>query len=143
MCARKKVKLQPTKKVIIRLYRQFDLDLIYLYTSLTEAGCSIQELLKKVLRHEIYGVDEKDEYEAETINTLLTGSGRELRLHSKVQMHLLLDRVEDKDIDDWLTGIRAGYRNAAVKNTVRAYLGKSCIYPVLNTTKLIINNSED
>lgn len=131
------------RRVIIRLYRQFDIDLIYMFEYLSEIKMDHQKFVKAVIRAYIdhsYIPGQK----AEWIHKLLhPDPDKTLTLRRKIQYHVLLDPVLDADILDWLETITIGYRNTVIKGLMRGYIGEPCIFPCLVDTDLRFKGSDE
>ena len=124
------------KRVIIRLYRQFDIDLIYMFEYLSEIKMDHQKFIKSVIRAYIdksYRPGQKTQW----IENLLTPpADKTLMLRRKIQYHVLLDPVLDADILEWLETITIGYRNTVIKGLMRGFIGEPCVFPCLVDTDL-------
>lgn len=131
------------RRVIIRLYRQFDIDLIYMFEYLGEIKMDHQKFVKAVIRAYIdhsYTPGQK----AEWIHKLLhPNPDKTLTLRRKIQYHVLLDPVLDADILDWLETITIGYRNTVIKGLMRGYIGEPCIFPCLVDTDLRFKGTDE
>jgi hypothetical protein len=131
------------RRVIIRLYRQFDIDLIYMFEYLSEIKMDRQKFVKAVIRAYIdhsYTPGQK----AEWIHKLLhPNPDKTLTLRRKIQYHVLLDPVLDADILDWLETITIGYRNTVIKGLMRGYIGEPCIFPCLVDTDLRFKGTDE
>lgn len=105
-------------KIILRLYRQHDLDLIALHKNpkfcLTKA---MKVALGAYVRNENIKIEppEAADFQFETIPKIVT-------------LFLVLNDNKDKDLIKWIENVRPGYRNSAVKNIVRNYLLSIPIY---------------
>ena len=136
MARRKKPESEKPRRVIIRLYRQFDIDLIYMFEYLSEIKKDHQQFVKSVIRAYIeksYVPGQK----AQWISDLLhPPADKPLLLRRKIQYHVLLHPVQDADILEWLETITIGYRNTVIKGLMRGYIGEPCIFPCLVETDL-------
>lgn len=138
MGQKQKQKKQP-RRVIIRLYRQFDIDLIYLFSKLKENNINIQEFVKSVIRGYMSSGYAGRQFEgAKKIKSILREEkdGQTITLRRKIQYHVLLVPDEDEDLFEWLETITIGYRNTVIKELIRSYINVPCIYPCLSTTKI-------
>lgn len=124
------------RKVIIRLYRQFDLDLIYLYETLNATGADIQHIIKSILRSLIHNEEPTDEALLTTRQLLYPATQDTVPLRFKLQYQLILHAVDDADIIEWIERITIGYRNTVIKSAIRSFIGEPCLFPCLATTKL-------
>lgn len=120
-------------KVMMRLYRQHDLDLIYLYKL---KGFSFQEAVKKSIRMAINNSSEKIEYPVpdHPIN--------EMQLPKAVQFHIYLSPQTEADIIKWIQSITKGYRNCVLKNVVRNHLSKIAFEPYNINTDIIFKTGK-
>ncbi|MBQ2184988.1 MAG: hypothetical protein II399_10165 [Lachnospiraceae bacterium] len=132
----KKEKAAKPRRVIIRLYRQFDLDLIYFFESIKSADV-IQDTVKSILRTYISGKSFKGDPVAEIRNPDECPV-----LRRKIQMHILMDLKNDADILEWLETITLGYRNTVIKGIIRNYIGSPLVYPCLVTTDLVFKGKD-
>lgn len=127
----------PYRRMILRLYRQFDLDLIYLYEVIQAEGkYDIQTLLTNAVRTYLSG--RRDPDTEDEIKRLCDGKlSVELpRFHRYIQFHLVLDEERDADLIAFFDTVTMGYRNAVAKGIVRWYLNELCVYPSLKTTRI-------
>ena len=124
------------QKAIIRLYRQFDLDLIYVFEYILDKGIDLHSFIKKLLRDSLQGNEKSEKEKSLILNLLHPASNDAPVLRRKIQFHLLLDIKEDSDLIAWIEGITLGYRNTALKETIRTYLGEPCLFPLLTTTNV-------
>lgn len=115
-------------KLVMRLYRRHDLDLVNLYQM---PEFNFQESVKKVLAD--YVSDQNREHSNFKIkvpqNSTQTPNYKELRQY--VQVHVYLSDENDKDIVNWVQGIRPGFRNSIIKNIFRNYLSRPGAFPTL------------
>lgn len=139
--AKSELKEKP-RRVIIRLYRQFDIDLIYMFEYLTELKMDHQKFVKSVIRAYINN-SPRPVVKAQWIQDLLhPPQDKALVLRRKIQYHVLLDPVLDADILDWLDTITIGYRNTVIKGLMRSFLDEPCIYPCLADTDLSFRGTD-
>lgn len=97
-------------KLTIRVYKRHDLDLLYLYKQ--ESDFDFKAKLKSSLKSYIKNKPET--------NKIPKGSCKSVAsLPSVVQMHIMLDPKEDKDILMWIKTITKGRRNNLIKNIFR------------------------
>lgn len=117
--------------ITVRLYKLHDYDLIYLYKNLR---FPIRDAMKKALfsyvRNEPVFFDFPIEIPSEDKLIDIKNS----------QFHIKLDNDEDKDIIEYLSGLKKYYRNSFLKNLLRGYLAgpASFVYEAnidLNETK--------
>lgn len=141
MAKKSELKEKP-RRVIIRLYRQFDIDLIYMFEYLTELKMDHQKFVKSVIRSYI-DHSYRPGVKAQWIQELLSPSKpKALVLRRKIQYHVLLDPTLDKDILDWLETITIGYRNTVIKGLMRGFIGEPCVYPCLADTDLTFRGTD-
>lgn len=105
-------------KVILRFYRQHDLDLISLHKT---NGFSITTAIKKSLN--AYVNHQTLCIQAPSANKLDYKS-----IPKQIQLILTLDDELDKKEIDWIKSLRIGMRNSAIKNLLRGYLS----YPIMS-----------
>lgn len=140
--AKSELKEKP-RRVIIRLYRQFDIDLIYMFEYLSELKMDHQKFVKSVIRSYI-DHSYRPGVKAQWINDLLhPPKDKPLVLRRKIQYHVLLDPVLDADILDWLETITIGYRNTVIKGLMRGFIGEPCVYPCLVDTELHFKGTDE
>lgn len=97
-------------KLTVRIYKRHDLDLLYLYRQ--ESDFDFKESLKATLKGYISGTPVK--------NSLPDGICQSVSvLPTVVQMHIMLDPHDDKDILEWSKSITKGRRNNLIKNIYR------------------------
>lgn len=97
-------------KLTIRIYKRHDLDLLYLYKQ--QSDFDFKESLKKTLKAHVNNKKITNQIpigECESVSSL----------PSVVQMHIMLDPKEDKDIFEWTQKITRGRRNNIIKNLYR------------------------
>lgn len=105
-------------KVILRFYRQHDLDLISLHRS---SGFCMSSAIKKSL----------NAYVNNKTLCILAPSANKLDYSSipkQIQLIVNLDEKLDKKEIEWIRSLRAGMRNSAIKNLLRGYLS----YPIMS-----------
>ena len=110
-------------KVIIRLYRQHDLDLLTLKHTSKTFQKDVREALRSYVRKIDYRID---------VN-------RDLSLQTwpkSSQCHISLHDEKDKDVILWLASISKGYRNSLIKNIVRSYLSRPIADNYFNRTPI-------
>ena len=98
--------------VVLRLYRQHDMDLIGLYLhSYFSFGRAIKQALIAYVRNDTtFKITvPKEEELPETIN-------------KSYQLQIVLNEEKDKDIIEWLVQTNVGQRNSLIKNIMRYYL---------------------
>lgn len=119
--------------VTLRLYRQHDLDLITLYRhpsfSLPNA---IKRSLLAYVRKEQLTIKQPEPYKISND-----------KISKTVQMHIYLDKEDDKDVINWLKQTKEGYRNSVLKNIIRGYLASPCIYSYQDSESAIENAVEN
>lgn len=126
--------LTDKRKLPLRIYRQFDIDLIYLFEYMKENGLDLSRFIKQVVRQYLgKRVPSRPAFIAEVRKTEGTNP---LTLRRKIQYDLVLDAKADADVLDFIEGIKIGYRNATIKGLIRAYIGDFMIYPCIKTTKI-------
>ncbi len=99
-------------KVILRFYRQHDLDLISLHKY---QGFCMSSAIKKSL----------NAYVNNKTLCILAPSANKLEystIPKQVQLIVNLDENLDKKEIEWIKSLRAGMRNSAIKNLLRGYL---------------------
>ena len=136
-------KREKPRRVIIRLYRQFDIDLIYMFEYLSEIKMDHQKFVKSVIRTYIdksYQPGQKTKWVEALLNP---PAGKALTLRRKIQYHVLLDPTLDADILEWLETITIGYRNTVIKGLMRGFIGEPCIYPCLADTPLRFKGTDE
>lgn len=122
------------KKLPLRIYRQFDIDLIYLFEYMKEHELDLSRFIKQVVRQYLgKRVPSRPAFIAEVRKTEGTNP---LTLRRKIQYDLMLDVKADADVLDFIEGIKIGYRNATIKGLIRAYIGDFMIYPCIKTTQI-------
>ena len=136
-------KKEKPRRVIIRLYRQFDIDLIYMFESLTEMGRDHQKFVKSVIRSYINHSYKPGAKEDWVTSVLHPPKDKPLLLRRKIQYHVLLDPVADADILNWVETITIGYRNTVIKGLMRGYIGEPCVFPCLATTNLRFKGTDE
>lgn len=97
-------------KLTVRIYKRHDLDLLYLYRQ--ESDFDFKQKMKEALKAYIKGKPIKNAIPDGGCNCVSS-------LPSVIQMHILLDPKEDKDILGWIKGITKGRRNNLIKNIFR------------------------
>lgn len=117
-------------KVILRLYRQHDLDLLYLHRS---KEFSMQKNVKRALRAYING---------QSLNIPTPNVTFDKTLPKLSQFHIVLSEEEDKDIIQWLETISKGYRNSLIKNILRHYMSNIMLTPYLQVSGVKIEKIE-
>jgi len=104
-------------KLILRLYRQHDLDLIALHRN--EKFCfssAIRQSIRAYVKKETLSIRAPGPYNLPNV-----------KIPKQIQIIICFDDKKDKELIDWICGIREGYRNSCVKNLLRGYL----TYPAL------------
>ena len=97
-------------KVMIRLYRKHDLDLISLYYS---PEFAFTKAFKEVLINYVRG----EYYRIQIPKTALPPAIRRV-----VPLHIILNEETEKDVIDWIRKINNGQRNSMLKNLFRSYI---------------------
>jgi hypothetical protein len=131
------------RRVIIRLYRQFDIDLIYMFEYMSKLKMDHQKFVKSVIRSYIdksYRPGQKAQWISDLLNP---PKDTPLLLRRKIQYHVLLDPTLDSDILDWLETITIGYRNTVIKGLMRGFIGEPCVYPCLASTELNFKGTDE
>lgn len=103
------------KNITMRLYKQHDLDLFYLYKL---PDFSLQIAVKKAIQafanNNNYVIDYPE-----------WPKDKNFEFGKKTaQIHIFLDEVKDKGAIDWIDSISPGYRNSLLKNLTRQYLNR-------------------
>lgn len=97
-------------KLTIRVYKRHDLDLLYLCKQ--EADYDFRAELKSALKAYIANKPK--------VNKIPMGYCKPVSsLPSVVQMHIMLDPKEDKEVVSWIKTITKGRRNNLIKNIFR------------------------
>ena len=117
----------------MRLYRQHDLDLIYLYKL---KGFSFQEAVKKSIRMAINNSVEKIEFPVPDYPI------NEMQLPKAVQFHIYLSPQSEADIIKWIHSITKGYRNCVLKNVLRNHLTKIAFEPYSIDTDIVFKTGK-
>lgn len=105
----------------MRLYRQHDLDLLYLYKL---SGFSIQKAVKAAMYAYINQQD--------TVIRPPTPELGSVVLPKYAQFHIYLSEKKDTELIKWIKSITSGYRNSLLKNMLRRYLYQPTILPYLS-----------
>lgn len=105
--------------ITVRLYKLHDYDLIYLYKNLR---FPIKDAIKKALISYVRNEPVFFEVPVEKI------SEDNLSDIKNAQFHIKLDNEEEKDIIDFLSGLKKFYRNSFLKNLLRGYLAGAATY---------------
>lgn len=116
-------------KVIMRLYKQRDLDLICLYQT---DGFSFQKNIKKVLKAYVHN----EPLVIEIPNDICVN-----KIPRSTTFHINLSEKEDDEIIKWINSLQKGYRNSALKNVFRSYFSKPIVKPYLINSQVSINES--
>lgn len=98
-------------KVIIRLYRQHDLDLLTLKHTSKSFQKDVREALRSYVRKNNFKISVSDDLSLKA-------------WPRSSQCHISLNDEKDKDIILWLASVSKGYRNSLIKNIVRSYLSR-------------------
>lgn len=128
------------RRLIFRLYRQFDIDLLYLYSAAKDYfDDDIGVFIKKAIRAFIRGKKQlgPDATSAWTSGAILNGSVPQLK--KRLQFHVMFSAKDDADILRWIDSISKGYRNHAVKEVVRWYINDPVLFPALLSTRVEFN----
>lgn len=106
----------------MRLYRQHDLDLLYLYK--TPNFC-IQKSIRESIRDYVKnGCVNNGSYIVDVSNI----KHNEV-LPRSVQIHIYLSEDKDSQVISWLDNTSKGYRNSLIKNIYRNYINGPITYP--------------
>lgn len=104
-------------KVMIRLYRQHDLDLIGLYYNPEFAfRKALKETLINYVRGQYYRID-------------IPHIGLDGSVKKQIPLHIILDEKSEADVIEWLKNTTKGQRNSMIKNLFRGYVIGANIYP--------------
>lgn len=114
-------------KVTMRLYRQHDLDLIYIYKQRKDLGFS--KTLKNILNNYQFGYEKR----LPTVN--IEEIKPENFPHESVQLHLYLSEEKDANAIAVLKSIKRGYRNSFLKNLLRYCVRNPVLLPYLDIEK--------
>ena len=118
-------------KIIVRLYRQHDLDLLVLKQGIASS-------FQKVVREAIRNYVREQPYLIDVSNQLSLSN-----TPKSSQFHITLFDDKDSDVIQWLSGVSKGYRNSLIKNIVRSYLSRPVVDGYLtNGTPLIAQKTE-
>ena len=106
-------------RLTVRVYKRYDLDLLYLYSLNNENFDFRKEMKNAIISHVRH----------QSINkTLPTGDCKAIiNLPTFVAFHIVFDDTTEKDVVDWLRSITAGRKNTLVKNVFRN------VFPVVDT----------
>lgn len=115
-------------KVTMRLYRQHDLDLIYIYRQKKEFKFS--KTLKYILNNYQFG------YEQRLSHVNVCNVKPEDFPHESIQLHLYLSEQKDSNAIQTLKSIKRGYRNSFLKNLLRHYIDSPVLLPYLDTKNI-------
>lgn len=97
-------------RVIIRLYRQHDLDLIDLYLN-------SDKRFNKIIRESLFAHVRNEDYRVDIPSI----HGSEEKIHKAYRITVWLGS-KDQDIINWLKTVKTGHRNALIKNIIRGFL---------------------
>ena len=98
-------------KVMLRLYRQHDMDLVGLHLNPNyKLGKTIKEALKSYIKGNIYDMQMPEE-------EILPNEIRRV-----YQIQIFLHDEKDKETIEWLKETTKGQRNSLIKNITRQYL---------------------
>jgi hypothetical protein len=121
--------------LMMRLYRQHDLDLISLFY---DPNFLFKKAVKDVLASYVRGTY----YRIQIPHVPITVE----HVNKVIPFHISLDDEEDADIIEWLNGVTNGNRNSFIKNLFRAYaVGVNMIpyYDGKNGGEIFVANTED
>lgn len=110
-------------KLILRLYRQHDLDLIALHRN--DDFC-FSAAVRKAL----------DAYvNKKTLSICAPGPNKDYegRISKQIQLIIKLDDIKDVKSIEYIKSIKEGYRNSCVKNLLRGYLTYPVVYPYMES----------
>lgn len=107
-------------KITMRLYRQHDLDLLYLYML---DGFSIQTAIKSAIKALVKKTGERMSVPTQSPNGMV--------LPNYAQFQICLSATEDSDLIAWIRSITSGYRNALLKSVLRNYLEGPILEPYI------------
>ena len=118
-------------KVMLRIYRQHDMDLVGLHLhSSFMLGRAFKQALIAYVRGEIFKIDIPEPEELPN----------EIR-HS-YQIQIFLDDEKDKDIIDWIKTTNSGQRNSLIKNIFRSYAFSLYLKGYGNMKEELLNKKE-
>lgn len=106
-------------KILIRLYRRHDIDLVTLYKT---PSFPMHRVLYNALRAYVEG------YSYHVPAPEYTKDISKLDLKSKYQMFLFLDETKDADLIRWLKTVKPLMRNVLLKTILRGAIDGSTIY---------------
>lgn len=110
---------------VIRFYRQFDAELIYLIERMIDEKIDVSAFIKSAVRCHIAGKEYSPDF---SIKKLIEEKIDEpIELRKKIQFHLELKEDEDKDIIEYIYSIRKGYRCVVLKTILRQCAGRDII----------------
>ncbi len=113
------------KGFVIRFYRQFDADLIYLIERMIGEKIDVSDFVKTAVRCHL---TDKERKFSSSVREIMTRSiDKPVELRKKLQYHLELKETEDKDIIDFIYSIKRGYRSIVLKTILRQGAGDSII----------------
>lgn len=113
---------------MMRLYRQHDLDLIYLYK---HPDFSLQSAVKSAI------AAISNNKQTPFIEIPPNEPQSNLTLPKQVQFHVYLSEKDDADMIKWILNITKGYRNSVLKNLIRHYVSQPALTPFLINTSLL------
>lgn len=105
--------------ITVRLYKLHDYDLIYLYKNLR---FPIKDAMKKALLAYVRNEPVFFDFPVKKIDM------DHLENLKNAQFHIKLDKTEDADAINYLSGLKKFYRNSFLKNLLRGYLAGPAAY---------------
>lgn len=120
-------------KIIMRLYRQHDLDLIYLYKL---HGFSLQAAIKTAINAYVSNSN------AIIDIPVYPNPPNKIHLPKQIQFHVYLSEKNDYGAIQWISRITKGYRNSVLKNLVRNYINSPVLTPFNNSTLLVFDGTD-
>lgn len=113
-------------KLIVRLYRQHDLDLIALHKN--KDFCLTTAIRKSLDAY----VNKKQ------LSILAPNSILEEKVPRQIQIIVRFDDHKDAKAIEWIKTIKSGYRNSFIKNLLRGYLTYQLFLPIWKVIVLIL-----
>lgn len=122
--------------ILVRLYKIHDYDLIYLYKNLRfPIRDAVVSSLKSYVRKE-------PEFISFPINNIEDDKDKLVNIRN-TSFHVILDDESDKDIIDFLDGLKKSFRNSFIKNTLRGYLTGPATYVYQETIDVEDTKKQD
>lgn len=113
------------KGFVIRFYRQFDADLIYLIERMISERIDVSVFVKTVVRCHL--TNKECKLASLVREVMARNVDKPAELRKKLQYHLELKETEDKDIIDFIYSMKRGYRSIVLKTILRQGAGDSIV----------------